>query len=103
MDNNLGNNLGTPNMTPDKETKGPMVGIAIIIILLIIGGIYLWQSRTSPETINITSTSTDQTTRELGTQSTSVNLDDIEADVEATELDNLDAELDDIETELNTQ
>lgn len=100
---NIGNNLGTPNMIPDKETKGPMVGIIVIIILLVIGGIYLWQSRTAPEVINITSTSTDPTTQELGIQSTSVELEDIEADVESTNLDNLDSELDSIEAELNTQ
>jgi hypothetical protein len=100
---NLGNNLGTPNMIPDKETKGPMVGIIVIIILLVIGGIYLWQSRTAPEVINITSTSTDPTTQQLGSQSTSVNLEDIEADVNNTNFDDLDAELDEIETELNTQ
>ena len=100
---NIGNNLGTPNMTPDKETKGPMVGIIIIIILLVVGGIYLWQSRTSPEVINITSTSTDPATQQLGTQSTSVNLEDIEGDINATNLNDLAAELDDIETELNTQ
>ena len=87
-------NLGTPNMTPDQETKGPLVGIVIIIILLIIGGVYLWQSRTAPETIPQTSTSTDQVVEQLGQQSTSTDLADIEADVNATDLDSLDAEFD---------
>jgi len=87
-------NLGTPNMTPDQETKGPLVGIVIIIILLIIGGVYLWQSRTTPEAIPQTSTSTDQIVNQLGRQSTSTDLADIEADVNATNLDSLDAGLD---------
>ena len=32
-------------MEPDKKTNGTMAGTIIIIVILIIGGIYTWQSK----------------------------------------------------------
>lgn len=32
-------------MEPEKKSNGTMVGIIIIIIILVIGGIYTWQSK----------------------------------------------------------
>ena len=31
-------------MEPEKKSNGALVGLVIIIIILIIGGIYIWQS-----------------------------------------------------------
>jgi hypothetical protein len=38
-------------MEPEKKSNGALIGIIIIIILLIAGGIYVWQSKveTLPE------------------------------------------------------
>ena len=38
-------------MEPEKKSNGALIGIIIIIILLIAGGIYVWQSKveTAPE------------------------------------------------------
>lgn len=32
-------------MEPEKKSNGAMVGLVVIIIILIIGGIYMWQSK----------------------------------------------------------
>ena len=36
-------------MEPEKKSNGALVGSIIIIIILIIGGIYVWQSKTQSE------------------------------------------------------
>jgi len=44
-------------MEPEKKSNGALVGLIIIIIILIVGGIYIWQSSkdalesTQPEVI----------------------------------------------------
>ena len=38
-------------MEPEKKTNGALVGLVIIIIILVVGGIYIWMSnQTTPET-----------------------------------------------------
>lgn len=32
-------------MEPEKKSSGALVGLVVIIIILIIGGIYIWMSR----------------------------------------------------------
>lgn len=32
-------------MEPEKKSNGAFIGLAIIIIILVIGGIYAWQSK----------------------------------------------------------
>lgn len=32
-------------MEPEKKSNGALVGLVIILIILIIGGIYIWQSK----------------------------------------------------------
>ena len=68
-------NLNT-NMTSERESKGPVVGIVVIIILLILGGVYLWQSEAPAETPVDTATTTTTitaTTTDVGTQGTSTD------------------------------
>ncbi|MBP9856207.1 MAG: hypothetical protein KBC48_02815 [Candidatus Pacebacteria bacterium] len=95
-------NLGT-NMTSEREGKGPVVGIVVIIILLILGGVYLWQSKSPVETpVDETATTTDQMINDLSTQGTSTDETGIEADVNATNLNGLDSGMTEVEGELNT-
>ncbi|MDO8183578.1 MAG: hypothetical protein Q7T49_01150 [bacterium] len=92
-------NLGT--LTPERESKGPVVGIVVIIVLLILGGVYLWQSKSVELPVdNGTANTGDELTNQLATQGSSIDPQDITADVGATNLDGLDKELSQIGTEL---
>jgi predicted cupin superfamily sugar epimerase len=35
-------------MDPEKKSNGALIGSIIIIIILIVGGIYVWQSKVEP-------------------------------------------------------
>ena len=97
-----------------KQTKsiGPIIGIAIIVVLIIFGGLYYWGAQISKRDIPNDSQDTivttieeientpDATLEQLQTQSTSDEIADIEADLNLTDLENLDTELGDIDTEL---
>lgn len=88
-------------METTKEPKGPILGIIVIIILLVVGGIYIFMNQRNsglevgdnpkPELID------------LGPESTSINLDTVQSELESTDLGSLDAELNSIESELNAQ
>jgi len=47
-------------MEPEKKSNGALVGLVVIVIILVIGGIYLWQSNKdalndkSPDTGSVT-------------------------------------------------
>jgi len=65
-------------MDPEKKSNGALIGSIVVIIILIIGGIYLWKAslkekNATPETSNDT-----------------VNL---EADLNSIDLENLDEEI----------
>jgi len=104
-------NFDTPTPTQEapvveeKSPVGPIVGIIIILVILIIGGLYFWGQRISttvdenltPEEIIA---ETDTSLEALNQQGTSDAIVDIEADLNATDLGNLDAELQQIEAEL---
>ncbi|MCM2338886.1 MAG: hypothetical protein NDI62_00290 [Burkholderiales bacterium] len=36
-------------MEPNKKSNGALIGSIIIILILVIGGIYIWQSKTAKE------------------------------------------------------
>jgi hypothetical protein len=96
----------TQNNQKGENSYGPIVGIAIIVIVLIIGGIYLWftaieRIEDEPQLPTIQSGGeTDAIVNELNSQSTSDELLEIEADLYATDLESLDTEIEDILNEL---
>lgn len=84
-------------MISEKEPRGPVLGIIIIIILLVVGGIYVFLNQpTGP-----TEEDTVGAGIELGPESTSTDLSLVEAELNATNLNSLDAELKDINAELD--
>jgi uncharacterized protein HemX len=100
-----------PQTDDDKKSVGPIVGIAIIVVILIFGGLYYWGSKLdiNDETIiDIVDAPTteeilneqDVTLERLQIQDTSDEIADIEADLDLTDLNDLDAELGNIDTEL---
>ncbi|MEI6580785.1 MAG: hypothetical protein WCO07_01290 [bacterium] len=72
-------------MEPEKKSHGALIGSIIIIIILIIGGIYVWQSRVKDleikkqlqaEAINaVTSDELNKLQTELNTTDTNLNID----------------------------
>lgn len=71
-------------MDGKKKGSGALVGSIIIIIIIIIGGIYMFKNA---KTQNTDTVITDELASELDTQSEGDNLADIEADINATNLD----------------
>ena len=90
------------NMTPIKEPKGPILGIIVIIVLLVVGGIYIFLNQRGASGLNDLATTTAETF-DLGPESASTDLTTIKTELEATDLDSLDAELKNIDAELKTQ
>ena len=89
--------------TPKKQ-YGPLIGIIIIVGLLAVGGLYLWgmQLMQSDETMTPQAQS-DQVKEDLQTYGTSDDLNSIEADLEATSIDNIDSGANEVEGELQVQ
>ena len=94
----MANGGGSPSMTPKNDTQwGPMIGIVIIIVLLILGGLYYWGEKgmrsddaglSADEVLN----QEDSVTASLEVQSDSTSLSSIEADLNATDLEGIDSE-----------
>ncbi|MEK7652547.1 MAG: hypothetical protein AAB334_01200 [Patescibacteria group bacterium] len=91
---------------PQTKSTGAIIGSIIIILVLIIGGLYFWgkqiveketQASITPEQIL---SETDTALDSLKTQGSSNKVSDIEMDLNATGLNNLDKELQNIDTEL---
>ncbi|MEK7572568.1 MAG: hypothetical protein AAB493_01795 [Patescibacteria group bacterium] len=66
-------------MEPEKKSYGALIGSIIIIIILIIGGIYVWQSRVKDVEIN------KQLQAEAINALTSDELNKLENDINATD------------------
>lgn len=85
-------------MPTQKKSTGPLAAVIIILILIIVGGLYFLKTRMSQEPYM--PVETDQVTNSLNHQSQSDDLSSIEADLNATNLDNLDQGAAVIEAEL---
>lgn len=90
--------------TPGAKPVGPIIGVIIIVLVLTLGGLYFYgdqlnrkNSAMTPEEIQNTP---DDSTMKLQEQSGSDETASIEADLNATDLENLDKELQDIEGQL---
>jgi hypothetical protein len=93
-----------PNQMPpmpvveEKKSKGPLVAVIIILALIIIGGLYFLKQRASQPVY--TPQTTDSITESLNTQSSSDDLNSIEADLNSTNIDNIDQGASAIDAEL---
>lgn len=99
------NQTGMPGGTPQEEKSvGALIGSIIIIVIIVIGGIYFWATQEKMMPLDtptqMENMMGDQSTNMLLEQGTSDELSDIEKDLNATNLNNLDAELNDIQGQL---
>lgn len=84
---------GAPEEKPKGSSVGPVVGAIIIIVLIVLGGLYFWGKK-------LAEAPTDEQTETLQDVRASDALADIEADLNATDLDSLDNDLSEVEAEL---
>lgn len=91
----------TPNFSDHKKGGiGPVLGIIVIIILLALGGLYYFTTGVEQIPTYEVDSNTDETVMELQEQSSSDAIADIEADVEATDLSEIDTLLEDLDADL---
>ena len=94
-----------PNQMPpmqsdiNKKSTGPLIAVIIILALIIVGGLYFLKERSS-QPVYVPTTESDSITDSLNQQSTSDDLNSIEADLNATDLSNLDQGAAAVEAEL---
>lgn len=76
-------------MEPEKKSNGALIGSIIILIILIVGGIYLFKNiRNQNELKNMSDTITEgKEDAELGTEI------DMQAELESIDLESLDSDL----------
>lgn len=65
------------------SSAGPIIGAIVILAILILGGLYFWSQRSGNDAV----------IEEINTQTNSDAAAAIEADLNATDIENLDAEL----------
>jgi hypothetical protein len=83
-----------PNQMPpmygseNKKSLGPLIAVIIILALIIIGGLYFLKERASQKVYP--AVNNDSITESLNQQSSSDDLNSIETDLNATDVNNLD-------------
>lgn len=113
MDNQKQNEQDTINTpiqnmvasTQKDSTVGPLIGSIVIILIVIIGGLYFWGSLITSKKAEIEEKNLleDQIkaleVEQTAKQSTSTDVNSIEADLKTTNVDSLDSEISDIDKE----
>ncbi len=89
MDESNNTNMG--DGVPKGGSSGPIIAIIVVLVIIILGGLYFWNQNKIDNTDLESGNST--ALESINTQSSSDNATDIEADLNATNVDNLDAEL----------
>lgn len=83
---------------PQKKSTGPIIAVIVILALIIIGGLYFLKARVSEPVYE--PAQSDAMTESLRKQGSSDDLNSIEADLKATNVNNLDQGAAVIEAEL---
>ena len=68
-------------MEPEKKSNGALVGLVVIIIILIIGGIYIWQSNKNDKE------KMEETPIQSEAVTDSIKLNTLEQDLKTTDID----------------
>jgi len=66
-------------MEPEKKSNGTLVGLVVIIIILVVGGVYIWMSSKKA-----TEKTQDQPSQTVTTED-SAELDTLDADLQTTD------------------
>ena len=81
------NNVNVEGAPSSGSSAGLITGIIVILAIIILGGLYFWKQSSINEIM------TDGTVESINTQSELDDTASIEADLNSTDVDNLDAEL----------
>ena len=73
----------------EKKSMGPLIAVIIILVLIVVGGLYFLKERSS-QPVFVPMDQADAMTESLNQQDSSDNLNSIETDLNAINLDNLD-------------
>lgn len=99
-----------PNQMPpmqtqtEKKSVGPLIAVIIILVLIVIGGLYFLKEQSSKKGSYVAPQSTgDPITESMKQQGSSDDLNSIEADLNATNIDSLDQGASAIQAEINAQ
>jgi hypothetical protein len=99
------NTIETPNDSGEGRS-GPLIGTIVVIVIIALGGLYFWGSSVDKALRENTDTGSimeDESLSAMRTQSDSTDIASIEADLNATDLSDLDRELTDINLELEAR
>lgn len=88
MDQQDNTNMGS---TPSGGLSGSIIAVIVILIIIILGGLYFWNQRAGVGGIDELDNSS--AVESINTQSSSDEAAVIEADLNATKIENLDADL----------
>ena len=81
-----------PNINEQKEgSVGPVIGTIIILAVIVLGGLYFWGQRASDKVMD--ETQLNAIVEDITTQNESDAVTDIEADLNATDIDSIDREM----------
>ena len=92
----------TPMVTSNDKSSGALIGTIIVIVVLVVGGFYLWNTKVQPmieqkNTPPIESVASDETSKttieQLSSQATSDETSSIQSDLSATDMSGLDKDL----------
>lgn len=91
---------------PEKKSVAPLVAVIVILALIVVGGLYFLKQRSSQPTYvppQPVAQQGDSITDSLKQQGTADDLESIEADLNATDINNLDQGAAVMQAELNAQ
>lgn len=74
-----------------KGSTGPVIGIIVILVIIILGGLYFWNQHSGD--IDIDENMTSEVIDSINTQSEEDSTSSIETDLNNTDIENLDAEI----------
>lgn len=80
-------NMNMVGQEPKGGSAGPIIGIIVILIIIILGGLYFWNERSENMVTE------DESMETINEQNESDDTTSIEADLDATDIDNVDSEI----------
>ncbi|MEI7709272.1 MAG: hypothetical protein WCI76_00990 [bacterium] len=69
-------------MDPEKKSNGAIIGLIVIIVILVLGGVYIWKSKVETTIVANQTTNTDPTTNSANA---SAQLDSLSKELDTTD------------------